>query len=150
MDKDARNIYKNARQTAGLTQERWAELLGISPDSVRRYEAGAMLPSDETVLMMAETTGILVLPLWHLRAKSAIAEDMLPDVPDVPLPQAVLKLLTSVKAVSSSVDNLIQIASDGMVDNREEALFEEIAGDLDDVIEAAIAVKCSGGTRHAE
>ena len=68
MDKDARNIYKNARQTAGLTQERWAELLGISPDSVRRYEAGAMLPSDETVLMMAETTGILVLPLWHLRA----------------------------------------------------------------------------------
>lgn len=147
MDKDARNIYKNARQTAGLTQERWAELLGISPDSVRRYEAGAMLPSDETVLMMAETTGILVLPLWHLRAKSAIAEDILPDVP---LPQAVLKLLTSVKAVSGSVDNLIQIASDGMVDNREEALFEEIAGDLDDVIEAAIAVKCAGGARHAE
>ena len=118
MDKDARNIYKNARQTAGLTQERWAELLGISPDSVRRYEAGAMLPSDETVLMMAETTGILVLPLWHLRAKSAIAEDMLPDVPDVPLPQ--------------------------------EALFEEIAEDLDDIVEAAIAVKCAGGARHAE
>ena len=52
--------------------------------------------------------------------------------------------------MSGSVDNLIQIASDGMVDNREEALFEEIAGDLDDVIEAAIAVKCAGGSRHAE
>jgi DNA-binding XRE family transcriptional regulator len=30
MYKDYRNIYKSARQTAGLTQERWAEVLGIS------------------------------------------------------------------------------------------------------------------------
>ena len=145
MDRRAQNIYKNARQTAGLTQERWAELLGISPDSVRRYEAGAMLPSDDTVLAMAETTGILALPLWHLRAKSAIAEDMLPDVPDVPLPQAVLKLLTAIKAVSGHVDYLIQIASDGIVDDREEALFSEIADDLDGIVEASIAVKCAGG-----
>lgn len=150
MDKKSRNIYKNARQTAGLTQERWAELLGISTDSVRRYESGQMLPGDDIVLSMAETTGILVLPLWHLRAKSAIAQDLIPDVPDVPLPQAVLKLLTAVKAVGASVDELISIASDGIVDKREESIFEEIAEDLDEIVEAAIAVKCAGGTRHEE
>lgn len=144
MDKDARNIYRSARQTAGLTQERWAELLGISADSVRRYESGQMLPSDETVLAMAETSGILVLPLWHLRAKSAIAQAVLPDVPAVPLPQAVLKLLTAVKAVSGGVDELISIAADGMVDDGERGIFGDIAEDLDDVIEAAIAVKLAG------
>lgn len=109
-----------------------------------------MLPGDDIVLSMAETTGILVLPLWHLRAKSAIAQDLIPDVPDVPLPQAVLKLLTAVKAVGTSVDELISIASDGIVDKREASIFEEIADDLDEIIEAAIAVKCAGGTRHEE
>ena len=38
MEQECRNIYKNARITAGLTQERWAEVLGISPDAVRQYE----------------------------------------------------------------------------------------------------------------
>jgi DNA-binding XRE family transcriptional regulator len=33
MQSDYRNIYQDARRTAGLTQERWAELLGISVDA---------------------------------------------------------------------------------------------------------------------
>ena len=57
MDKQSGNIYRNARITAGLTQERWAEYLGISPDSVRKYEGGEMQPSDEIVLRMAEISG---------------------------------------------------------------------------------------------
>ena len=32
MKDGCRNIYFNARQTAGLTQERWAEVLGITPE----------------------------------------------------------------------------------------------------------------------
>ena len=47
MKQDYGNIYKRARATAGLTQERWAEQLGISVESVRLYESGAGLPSDE-------------------------------------------------------------------------------------------------------
>ncbi|MBR6353965.1 MAG: helix-turn-helix transcriptional regulator, partial [Oscillospiraceae bacterium] len=47
------NIYRNARQVSGLTQERWAEALGLSAEAVRQYEAGKILPSDEVVLRMA-------------------------------------------------------------------------------------------------
>ena len=54
MKEGCRNIYKTARQTAGMTQERWAELIGVSADSVRLYESGRGLPSDEVVARMAE------------------------------------------------------------------------------------------------
>lgn len=150
MERRSSNYYKNARQVSGLTQERWAETLGVSVDSVRLYESGRGLPSDDVVLLMAEVTGLSILPLWHLRNKSSLANDMLPDVPDVPLPEAVLRLLSAIKSVSGVVDNLIEIASDGIVDDRETALFAEIADDLDVVIEAALAVKYSGGMAHAE
>lgn len=35
MEQEYRNIYRRARTAAGLTQERWAEILGISVDSVK-------------------------------------------------------------------------------------------------------------------
>ena len=44
MQDNCRNIYKTARLAAGLTQERWAEVLGISTESVRLYETGRGLP----------------------------------------------------------------------------------------------------------
>ena len=59
------NIYKRARATAGLTQERWAEQLGISVESVRLYESGAGLPSDEAVTRMIE---VAVLPVLGILA----------------------------------------------------------------------------------
>ena len=73
MDRKSGNIYRNARITAGLTQERWAEYLGISPDSVRKYESGEMMPAEDILLMMADISGLKILPYWHLSQKSRIA-----------------------------------------------------------------------------
>ena len=53
-----RNIYKNARKVAGLTQERWAEAVGVCPDTIRGYESGEVIPPDETVKIMAEISGL--------------------------------------------------------------------------------------------
>ena len=53
-----RNIYKNARKYAGLTQERWAEAVGVSVDSIRVYENGSVIPTDETVRAMSEISGL--------------------------------------------------------------------------------------------
>ena len=44
MESNCRNIYKNARDAAGFTQERWATFLGVSVESVRLYETGRGLP----------------------------------------------------------------------------------------------------------
>ena len=89
MPNEGRNIYYNARRTAGLTQERWAEMLGVSVESVRLYEAGANMPSDEIALRMAEAAGQQIICYWHLINKSRIAGRLLPEVRRKPLPEAV-------------------------------------------------------------
>lgn len=141
MEQRTRNIYKNARQTAGLTQERWAEQLGVTADTVRLYESGRNYPSDEVAARMAEVAGMPVLGYWHLKLKSALANDALPDVARVPLPQAVVGLLAAMDTIQPQVKELLVIALDGIVDEGETELFEDILDDLEDVVTAALAVK---------
>ena len=141
MEQRTTNIYKNARQTAGLTQERWAEQLGVTADTVRLYESGRNYPSDEVAARMAEVAGMPVLGYWHLKLKSSLANDALPDVARVPLPQAVVGLLAAMDTVQPQVKELLMIARDGIVDAGETELFEDILDDLEDVVTAALAVK---------
>ena len=141
MEPRTTNIYKNARQTAGLTQERWAEQLGVTADTVRLYESGRNYPSDEVAARMAEVAGMPVLGYWHLKLKSALANDALPDVARVPLPQAVVGLLAAMDTIQPQVKELLVIALDGIVDEGETELFEDILDDLEDVVTAALAVK---------
>ena len=100
MEREYGNIYADARRTAGLTQERWAELLGLSVDAVQKYEAGKILPSDEVVLRMAEGAGQWILCYWHLIHKSRVAGTVLPDVQLRTLPEAVLSLIVKINAFS--------------------------------------------------
>lgn len=141
MEQRTTNIYKNARQTAGLTQERWAEQLGVTADTVRLYESGRNYPSDEVAARMAEVAGMPVLGYWHLKLKSSLANDALPDVARVPLPQAVVELLAAMDTIQPQVKELLMIARDGIVDEGETELFEDILDDLEDVVTAALAVK---------
>ena len=47
-----RNIYQAARESAELTQERAAELIGLSVESIRSYESGKRVPNDDAVIKM--------------------------------------------------------------------------------------------------
>ena len=49
MQENHGNIYKIARTVSGLTQERWAEAIDVSVESVRSYENGTNFPGDERV-----------------------------------------------------------------------------------------------------
>ena len=140
MEHEYRNIYKNARDAAGLSQERWATFLGVSAESVRLYESGRGLPSDEVVARMADVAAMPVLCYWHLKYKSGIANDMLPEVDMVPLPQAVVNLLVEIKGFRSDLDELLIIAADGLVDETESDRFIEILDRLQALIRAALMV----------
>lgn len=142
MDKESRNIYRNARIAAGLTQERWAEHLGISPDSVRKYESGEMLPGDDIAVNMAEVSGQLILPYWHLQRKSRIAGDILPELEEQKaLPEAVLGLLIQIEDIRSDVmPELIRIAADGKVDDEEREPYLKAIEKLKAMIRTAFAV----------
>lgn len=145
METKPRNIYKTARQVAGLTQERWAEAVGVSVDSIRGYEAGNVIPADETVKAMSEISGLAPLSYWHLCNKSTLAADVLPDVEQLPLPQAVLQLLVAIGDFKEMHGDLLELAADGKIAGEELVVWENIVARLDRIIQAALQVKIAEG-----
>lgn len=143
MERDCCNDYRLARLATGQTQERWAEELGVSVDSIRLYESGRGLPSDDVVQRMIELAVMPVLGYRHMINKSRLAADLLPEVEEVDLPQAVVKLLSALRSfqLCHRVDDLLAIAADGVVSGAEQALYEEILEDLQEIVDAAMAVK---------
>ena len=142
MQRECRNIYENARRTAGMTQERWAEALGISDSAVRQYEAGDITPSDEVVRRMIEVSMLQPLGYWHLCRKSDLAADMLPSVERLPLAQAVVQLLARNRDFDKQHhdDALLEIAADGKIDDTEMPQYKQIVRDLQGIIQAALQI----------
>lgn len=136
MKRDSENIYRNARKTAGLTQERWAEYLGISPEAVRQYEGGIIMPGDEVVLRMAEVSGMHILAYWHLVKKSRLAAQILPELEEQKgLPEAVLGLLIQMDDFrEDGMEKLLRIAADGKVSEEEREDYMQILEQLRELL----------------
>lgn len=142
MQSDYRNIYQDVRRTAGLTQERWAELLGISVDAVRQYETDRILPGDEVVLRMAEAAGQQIVCYWHLLHKSRVAAELFPDIDRKKLPEAVLSLLVAVQSFQESgLRDLTRIAADGKVSPEEQTDYNRAMEQLRGVIREALHIE---------
>ena len=139
------NIYYTARRFAGFTQERWAEAVGVSVDSIRCYENGSVIPSDATVSAMCEISNHTALGYWHLRNKSPIAADALPEVEQLPLPQAVIQLIRAIADYNDMQGKLIEMVSDGKITPDEQLNWDGIVCRLDKIIQSAIQVKIAEG-----
>lgn len=142
-----RNIYKAARVSAGLTQERAAEMLGVSVESIRAYETSLRTPPDETVENMVICYNAQFLAYQHLRASAAMARAIMPEVRESSLAEAAVRLVSRVFGFSDDHRDrqLLRIAEDNIVDQRERAEFEAILEELDDIVEAAIALRYAQG-----
>lgn len=142
MQNDCTNIYQSARKIAGLTQERAAELLHLSVRSLADYEAGQRLPGNDVVTDMVTVYNSKLLAVQHLRNSSRFTRDLLPDVKEMALPEAVLTL---VDAVYSFADDrldreLIDIARDGVISEDEWERFDHVIDKIRDITAAAIAL----------
>ena len=124
-----------------MTQERWAEHLGVSVEAVRQYESEKIMPQEDVVLRMAEISGMLILPYWHLTRKSRIAASILPELNEKSLPQVVLGLLTQIDDFrEDGMRKLLRIAADGKVDASELAAYDAAIQQLKGVVEQALAL----------
>ena len=142
MQNDCTNIYQSARKIAGLTQERAAELLGLSPRSLADYESGLRLPPNDVADRMVTVYNSQLLAVQHLRNSTQFARDLLPDVQAMALPEAVLTL---VDAVYSFADDrldreLIDIARDGVISPDERERFDRVIDKIRAITAAAIAL----------
>ncbi len=136
------NIYKAARVSAGLTQERAAEKLGISVESVKAYESYGRLPPSHIVDGMCIIYDTIYLAYQHNRIASGEIK-IIPDVERLDLPRAAIKLINRVLDFADQRRSLMQIAEDGVIDEDERPAFDAIVADLDELIRAAMELKIS-------
>ena len=139
------NIYKTARQVAGLTQERAAEMLGISVRSLADYEQGTRIPQNYVVDGMVTVYNSQLLGIQHLRESANMARSILPDVQEMRLSEAVLTLIDAIYDFADDrVDReLIDIARDGVITEDEKERFDRIVEKIRMITAAALVVSCA-------
>lgn len=133
------NIYQMARRAARLTQEQAAELLELSVESVKAYENDLRIPPNSTVAQMVQTYGAPWLALEHLQM-SAAPLNVLPEIRLQSLPTAVISLINRAADFRDHHRQLLRIAEDGIIDESERPLFEDITCELEELIAAAYSV----------
>lgn len=144
-----RTMYARHRNAAGITQEKAAELLGCAVRTVQAYEAGEIIPPDQTVALMCDVYPAPMLALEHLRAASSMGRELIPEITRMSLPQAVCNLIYRIQDFTANhrPEDLIRISSNGKVDEGSEAeQFAEITEELDGIVQAAVQLRYAQGT----
>ena len=145
------NIYAMCRRKTGMTQEAWAEVLGISVESVKRYETFVRVPSNYMVAQMVMESGDQQLAFRHLLNTSRDLE-VLPEISGATLPKAAIQLINRVlKFTDAHRDRqLLLIAEDGIISEDERPLYNEILADIQDLVAAAYQVRYCADERRED
>jgi transcriptional regulator with XRE-family HTH domain len=143
MDKEYRNIYQIARESAGLTQEKASELMDICVESLRAYEGSRRIPPDHIVIKMIEIYNTQYLAYQHLKTSAEVGRKYLPNIEIKDLPASILRLHTEIKDYIDREDLLMEIGSDGKVSEGEACDFKRICKEVDDILEAIYTFKFS-------
>ncbi len=144
-----RTMYARHRNAAGITQEKAAELLGCAVRTVQAYEAGEIIPPDQTVALMCDVYPAPMLALEHLRASSSMGRALIPEITRMALPQAVCNLIYRIQDFTAKhrPEDLIRISSNGRVDDGPEVEeFAKISEELDGIVQSAIQLRYAQGT----
>ena len=150
MDKNAGNAIKRARLSQGITQEKLAEMSGYSTDAISAWENGTRQASVPVLELLAVCLSAPWLVGVYLREQANGAlDDIVPAfTPGKPLSKAVVRLVNCVYAFNDkhSDRRLLSIAEDDVITPDERREYEEIAKDLQAIVEAALELRyCTGG-----
>ena len=151
MPEEYRNIYKTSRKAAGLTQESAAERLGISVESLRAYEGGQRITPNEVVELMVILYNAQHLAYQHLRETNAMYGRVVPEVPQCSVLEASARLTNRIYAFADSHADrrLMRMAEDNVIDPVERPEFDAILEELQEIVEAALALRCAKDTERA-
>lgn len=144
MDKSTGNALKRARTSAGIIQEKAAEMSGYSVDSIQAWEAGTRRASMEVLDMLALCYNTPWVGMVYLREQSRSLSATIPTVqPGKALTWAVMELLDRINEFNERCSDrrLISIAADGKITPEERPEFDAILADLQQIIQAAMDVK---------
>lgn len=140
MGEHNRNIYQIARRSAGYTQEAAAELLGISVESVRKYETKRTIPPNSVVESMVVCYNAQHLAYQHLHETNTLMERIVPVLEQRSVLETAVRLYNCLQRFerSGSVSRLLEIAEDGVIDQQERPAFDEIMGILQELVKDSL------------
>ena len=144
-----RNCYKIARRAAGLTQEAAAERLGLSVESIRAYETGGRIPPNEAVERMVILYNAQHLAYQHLRETNELYNRIVPTLEDRDLIRTAVVLRNRLARLEQrrSLDRLLEIAEDDLIDEDERPEFLAIVTELREIVRGALELQlhCPSG-----
>ena len=135
------NIYQTARESSGLTQEKAAERIGVSTESIRIYESGKRIPPDDVVVRMVDIYDARYLAYQHIKENVKAAGSLIPSNVEIKdLPTAVLRLQKEVNDFMKIRDQMIDITCDGIISEDERPAWNRITKELDDISRAIMSL----------
>ena len=143
---ESQNIYKNARKSAGFTQEKASQLLNVSVDSLRDYEQSQRPVPSDVASAMCDVYQAPYLAVQHLRLTSDLGKRVVPEIQLKDLPEAVL---AAVQRFCAKREAMVEIAADGQIAESEQAEWDEIMCLANDLNVAMNNMRFSKGGRQS-
>lgn len=138
--KAANNVYCQARYQASEKNERLssregaAEQLFCGRDVLAKVELDLVHPNPELVTMMADLYNAPELLLYYCANECAIGKARrIESSDDITVEQITVKILNNLRGISNKADRLIEIVSDGKIDDSERSDVEGIIRTLENL-----------------
>ena len=127
-----KNIYQIRREELGLTREKAAEQMeGLTPERIEKIESEKSLPHPDEVLLMAKGYRAPELCNYYCSTECPIGQKYVPGIEPRSLSEIVLEMLASLNVMQKSRDRLIEITSNGRVEDDEVEDFVRIQAELE-------------------
>lgn len=112
------------RTQSGYSQEQLAELVGVSRQSVSKWESGVTLPETEKLIQVSNLFDVSIDFLMRDEHINRSKDD---------LDRVIFKFLGSVQEMDDISHELISIMQDGVIDEEEKIKMGTIIKTLDDL-----------------
>ncbi|WP_099192272.1 helix-turn-helix domain-containing protein [Tepidibacter mesophilus] len=142
MNFDNTNIYKKAREIAGLTQESVIELLKdeISLRTLQYYESGERIPSSTRVKQLVKLYNAEWLGYMHLQQNDDLGKIVLPSIDLNTLSLSVLNFQKEYTDIDDIKKRMVEIACDNKIDEHEEEEWNDVKKEINELISAAFSL----------
>ena len=118
--KENKSLYQQKREELGLSREKAAELLRfITPERIERIESGKSNAHPDEVVLMAEKYQCPHLCNYFCANECEIGRQYVPEIQIKDLSQIILEMLASLNAMQKKQERLIEITSDGVIEDEE-------------------------------
>lgn len=114
-----------AREYAGLTQEKAAELLGISVRTLAHYESNQSKPKMERMNTIVELYQDEQLGYQYILTFD-LGKRLFGGIKEKSFAESVLSFAVNIKQSGTHVDDLMTIGADGKVDEQEKPKYKQI------------------------